>query len=83
MTRASTNFNPLLKVGAGKGTASINIVKTAAINDICVPFICENAIESAVPKARRRIRRLAISGTIVANWAVDATDVSRRKSKSC
>ena len=65
MTRASTNFNPLLNVGAGNGVASKNIVKTAAINDIGHVMIWRKPMERLVPRARRRIRRLAMSDLAV------------------
>lgn len=64
---------PLVNDGAGKGVASKNIVKTAAINDIGQLTICEKAIERLTPSARRKIRRLAISAPELMAWLADNT----------
>ena len=51
---------PLLRFMTGIGNASMNIVRTGAINDSGQLTTCENNMQSAVPNASRRIRTLAI-----------------------
>ena len=53
-------FQGLLK-SAGSGSARMNIVNTGAINDSGQLTTCENHIDSAVAKAKRRMRTLAIA----------------------
>ena len=58
-SRAATNTIPFFRVGAGKGSARMNMVSTGATKDSGNMNTCENSRQLAVPKARRRMRRLA------------------------
>lgn len=74
---------PLLRFIAGIGSASMNIVRTGAINDIGQLTTCENNMQSAVPRASRRIRTLAMLMPLVAAEVVFETAVDPESEGIC